>query len=78
MPILNFNFLYLQEYCKIYEGITSLNNMYNILVICEFFCCPYDKFKNSEKIARQGISLPIDPNLKKSEIIKICKVINSL
>ena len=35
-------------------------------------------FKNSEKIARQGISLPIDPNLKKSEIIKICKVINSL
>mgnify|MGYP005640119561 CR=1 FL=1 len=37
-----------------------------------------NKFKNSEKIARQGISLPIDPNLKKSEIIKICKVINSL
>jgi len=37
-----------------------------------------DKFKNSEKIAKQGISIPIDPNLKKSEIIKICKVINSL
>ena len=37
-----------------------------------------DRFKNSEKIAKQGISIPIDPNLKKSEIIKICKVINSL
>ena len=37
-----------------------------------------NKFKNSEKIARQGISLPKDPNLKKNEIIKICKVINSL
>ena len=35
------------------------------------------KFKNSEKIAKQGISIPIDPNLKKSEIIKNCKVINS-
>ena len=36
------------------------------------------KFKNSEKIAKQGISIPIDPNLKKSEVVKICKVINSL
>lgn len=36
------------------------------------------KFLNAEKIARDGISLPIDPNLKKTDIKKICNVINSL
>ena len=36
------------------------------------------KFINAERIAREGISLPIDPNLKKSEIKKIYKVVNSL
>ena len=35
-------------------------------------------FPNSEKLASKGVSLPIDPFLKKNEIIKICKVINSL
>ena len=34
-------------------------------------------FKNSEVLAKQGISLPIDPNLKKNEIKKIIEVINS-
>ena len=36
------------------------------------------KFSNSEKLANQGISLPIDPFLKKKEVIKICKIINLL
>ena len=36
------------------------------------------KFENSEKIAKCGLSIPIDPNLKENEITKICKVINSL
>tara|TARA_A100001011_G_C14273473_1_gene828066 strand:+ start:741 stop:1838 length:1098 start_codon:yes stop_codon:yes gene_type:complete len=35
-------------------------------------------FPNSEKFSMHGISLPIDPNLKKSELIKICNLINSL
>ena len=35
-------------------------------------------FPNAEKFSKQGISLPIDPNLKKSELIKICNLINSL
>ncbi len=35
-------------------------------------------FPNAEYFSNYGISLPIDPNLKKKELIKICKVINSL
>ena len=35
-------------------------------------------FPNAEKFAKYGISLPIDPNLKKNHLIKICKVLNSL
>ena len=35
-------------------------------------------FPNSEYFSNYGISLPIDPNLKKKELIKICNVINSL
>ena len=34
-------------------------------------------FKNSEELARQCVSLPIDPLLKKKEIKKICNIINS-
>ena len=34
-------------------------------------------FKNSEELGRQCVSLPIDPLLKKSEIQKICDVVNS-
>ncbi len=36
------------------------------------------KHPNSEKIANEGLSLPISPLLKKEEIKKICKVINSI
>ncbi len=36
-----------------------------------------EKYKNSEKIANQSISLPIDPNLKLNEINKIVTVLNS-
>ena len=34
------------------------------------------KFSNSELLASHGTSLPINPMLKKSDIIKICKTIN--
>lgn len=34
-------------------------------------------FKNSELLASNGTSLPINPLLKKKEILKICKIINS-
>ena len=34
------------------------------------------KFTNAEKLAFEGISLPINPLLKKEELLKICKVIN--
>ncbi|MDA7831345.1 DegT/DnrJ/EryC1/StrS family aminotransferase [Candidatus Pelagibacter sp.] len=35
------------------------------------------KFPLSEKIANEGISLPIDPNLSKANLIKIVRVLNS-
>jgi len=35
------------------------------------------KYPNAEKLARESLSLPIDPNLKKNEIKKITKVLNS-
>ncbi|MBD1140713.1 DegT/DnrJ/EryC1/StrS family aminotransferase [Pelagibacterales bacterium SAG-MED39] len=35
------------------------------------------KFRNSEILAAQGISLPIDPNLKKKQINKIIQVVNN-
>jgi len=34
------------------------------------------KFKNSENLAHNGTSLPINPLLKKKDIIKICNIIN--
>lgn len=33
-------------------------------------------FPNSEKLARNGVSIPIDPLMKKTDILKICKIIN--
>jgi len=36
------------------------------------------KFENSEKFSDQGISLPIDPNLKLKEIKLICNILNSI
>jgi len=35
-------------------------------------------FPNAENIAKYGISIPIDPNLKKSEIDFVCKTLNQL
>ncbi len=35
-------------------------------------------FPNAEYFSTYGVSLPIDPNLKKKELVKICNVINSL
>ncbi len=37
----------------------------------------YEKYPNAQKIALQGLSLPINPLLKKKDIIKICDLINS-
>ena len=34
------------------------------------------KFPNSEYLASNGTSLPINPLLKKRDIIKICKIVN--
>lgn len=36
------------------------------------------KFPNAEIIAKCGLSLPIDPNLKHFQIIKICKILNKV
>jgi len=33
-------------------------------------------FKNSEFLAKFGLSLPIDPNLKQKDILKICQILN--
>ena len=35
-------------------------------------------FLDSNENSNNGVSLPVDPNLKKKELIKICSVINSL
>ena len=35
------------------------------------------KFKNAERLANEGISLPIDPNLRKKDQKKIVKILNS-
>lgn len=36
------------------------------------------KFPNAERIAKYGISLPIDPNLSYHQIKKICKILNKV
>ena len=36
----------------------------------------YDKFKNSEQMASDGISIPIDPNLSKKDVFYIIKTLN--
>ncbi len=35
-------------------------------------------FPNAEKLAKYGISLPIDPNLKTLEVKKICRILNKI
>lgn len=37
-----------------------------------------ETYKNAENFSNFGISLPIDPNLTKIELLKICKVLNSI
>ena len=39
---------------------------------------PNQKYKNAELFSKYGISLPIDPNLKRKTIIKICGILNSI
>ena len=36
-----------------------------------------EKFPEAEKLAREGISLPVNPNLNNKDLIKIVKVLNS-
>ena len=36
------------------------------------------KFHNSEDLANRGISLPINPNIKKKELKKIVNLVNSI
>ncbi len=36
-----------------------------------------EKYKNSERLAKFGISLPVNPLLKDKEILKICRIINN-
>ena len=35
-------------------------------------------FKNSEFLSKFGLSLPIDPNLKHHQILKVCQILNKL
>lgn len=35
-------------------------------------------FKNSEYLAKYGLSLPIDPNLRQKDILKICQILNKI
>ena len=51
----------------------SINNL-------KFVKAKYKKFSfpNAEKLARFGISLPIDPNLEEREINKISKILNEI
>ena len=37
-----------------------------------------EKYKNAEFFSKYGLGLPIDPNLKKTEILKICRIINKI
>ena len=37
-----------------------------------------DDYPNAKKIGRETISLPLSPSLKKSEVLKVIKVIKNL
>ena len=54
------------HYPKSINQIDSLKNIFK-----------RQKYVNSENIAKYGISLPIDPNLNKTNLSKIIKVLNS-
>jgi len=61
---------------KIQYGLHYPKTIYQLSALKKYF--GNQKLKNSEIIANNGISIPIDPNLKKNEINKIIKVINNL
>ncbi len=61
---------------KIQYGLHYPKTIYQLNALKKYF--GNQKLKNSEIIANNGISIPIDPNLKKNEINKIIKVINNL
>lgn len=50
IPILNIKLLDLQNYLKIYDGIIHMKDIFNILVLSDYFCNPCDKFKNGKYI----------------------------
>ena len=61
---------------KIQYGFHYPKTIYQLSAFKKYF--GNQRFKNSENIANNGISIPIDPNLKKNEINKIIRVINTL
>ena len=61
---------------KIQYGFHYPKTIYQLNAFKKYF--GNQSFKNSENIANNGISIPIDPNLKKNEINKIIRVINNL
>ena len=54
----------------------AFNNDYRKVDI-EYDTTKNNRFKNAEQLARNCISLPIDPNLKLTELNKVVKVLNS-
>ncbi len=60
------NIQYGFHYPKSINQIESLKNLFS-----------RQKYPNSENLAKNCISLPIDPNLKKNELFKIIKILNS-
>ena len=60
------NIQYGYHYPKSINQIDSLKNIFR-----------NKKYKNSEFIAKHGISLPIDPNLSKKDLIKVVDKLNS-
>lgn len=60
---------------KIQFGFHYRYALHQLKALKKFF--KNQKYPNSEKLAKEGISLPIDPNLTLREIKKITKVLNS-
>jgi len=59
---------------KIQFGFHYPKSINQIDVLKKYF--KKQKFKNAENLAKNGISLPIDPNLSKNELDKIIKLLN--
>ena len=63
---------------KFWEGLSPNARLIMVVTLVIFVFFVRKLRKNAEKFSKYGISLPIDPNLKKNHLIKICKVLNSL